>query len=81
MWNWLRDNSVTLIVLLPVLALIHDSNSKVHHRLNDFYERLGDFRMEMNQRFESLSADMNRRFEEHDAATNRRFDEIDRRFE
>ncbi|MDE0205777.1 MAG: hypothetical protein OXP66_07110 [Candidatus Tectomicrobia bacterium] len=76
MWNWLRDNSAALIVLLAALALIYDSNSNVQHRLNDFHERLGDFRTDMNQRFESLSGEMNRRFEEHAAATDRRFDSL-----
>ena len=70
MWNWLKDNAAALLVLLAALALIHNSNNTVHHRLDDI-------RADTNQRIDAVVAIIDRL----QNAMNQRFDAQDERLD
>ena len=70
MRNWLKDNAAALLVLLAALALIHNSNNTVHHRLDDI-------RADTNQRIDAVVAIIDRL----QNAMNQRFDAQDERLD
>ena len=78
MWNRLKDNAAVLVALLAALALIHNSNNTLHHRLDDI-------RTDINQRFDEQGRSINQRFADQNRSINQRFDDqnryIDQRFD
>jgi tetrahydromethanopterin S-methyltransferase subunit G len=49
--------------------------------IGDLKSMIGDFRSNMDRRFDDTRSDMDRRFEEARSDMIRRFDQVDRRFE